>query len=225
MAETGKVIKRENFSDVWLTEYDDTTRTNSTTPEWYYVSSFSFVAKCYVNRATNQFVSSPTLIVTCDCYDWTTKTWNRVFYKNCLRSTYAYEHDTPNMQLKFFHNRDTEKDESSYLNMRDSDISRKTALFRFRLERNTGDTNSASGIHIWIGGIGTLTDEEYTNYVKDRPITSNGQLGSDIDNFVWYGGRTGTAPDEEALSKFNPENTKGTVIKKEYEYNCVPKWI
>lgn len=223
MAETGKSITRANFSSSWATEYSDTTKTNSTTPEWYYVSAFSFVVKCYVNPTIAAFATSPTLIVTCDCYDWSSKTWSRVFLINCLRigSNYAVTH-----ALKFYHNRDAESDSgSSNLVYRDTETSRKTALFRFRLERNAGQTDTASGINIWLGGIGCLTDDEYTKYVKDRPITSNGQLGSAVDNFVWYGGRVSSPPDTEAIAKFNPENTKGTVIKKEYEYNCVPKWF
>ena len=225
MAETttdNEVITKANFSTGWLGTYSDKTTTNSTIPEWYYVSAFSFVVHCYINITLLQ---NPTLIVTCHCYNWETASWEQVFHYDRLQVHYPTQ-SSDRRYLKFFHNRDTESDAADYTkNFRDTETSRKTALFRFRLERNTGSSNLETGIKIYYGGIGMLTDNEYTKYVKDRPIISNGQLGSDVDNFVWYGGRTGTAPDDEAIAKFNPENTKGTVIKKENEYNCVPKWF
>lgn len=224
MAETGKSITRANFTSLWTAEYSDSTKTNSNTPEWYYVSAFSFVTKCYADKHwETTFGANPALIVTCDCYDWATKKWSRVFHRDYI--SYTPQNGQIRYQLKFYHNRDAETDDSSYLNYRDTDTSRKTALFRFRLERNTGSEDAATGIHIWLGGIGTLTDAEYNTYVKGRPIASNGQMGSAADNFVWYGGRVTEAPDAKAIAKFNPENTKGQFIRKEYEYNCVPKWF
>lgn len=221
MAETGKSITRANFSSSWAGEYSDTTSTsNKGNPEWYYVSAASFVVRCYIEY-TGWYSENPTVIVTCDCYDWGSKSWSRVFHLDHL----GYNSTTNQPSLKFFHNRNAESDESSHLNYRDTDTSRKTALFRFRVERTSGKTSNESHIHVWFGGIGQMSDSEYANYAQGRPIISNGQLGSSVDNFVWYGGKASTAPDNEAIAKFNPENTKGTVIKKEYEYNCVPKWF
>jgi hypothetical protein len=213
MATSGNKIEKASFSTSWCCKYEDTTKSNSTTPEWYYVSACSFVAECFVKY---NLWSTPKQIVTCHYYDWSTKTWTQLFYKNCL----SYSNG---MNLKFYHNRGGESANANF-NYRDTEASAKCNLFRFRLERNSGNTSTASGFYCWIGGGGTMSDSEYTTYLKGRPIISNGGLGTDAGNFVHYGGRKSSAPDSDAISIFNPANNKGSLIMGAYEYNCVPKW-
>ena len=213
MPVAGDIINKANFTNAWAATYNDSTKSNSTTPEWYYVSALSFVVQCYVDY--NLF-ATPKQIVTCHCYDYDTGIWTQVFHKNCL----SYSNG---QKLKFYHNRDAESGGASFV-YRDNDASRKCHLFRFRLERNSGNTNTKSGIDVWCGGAGVLTDSEYENYCKGRPIISNGKLGTSNGNFVWYGGRESSSPDSTAISAFNPANNKGSKILAGYEYNCVPKW-
>ncbi len=212
MANSGDYITKANFPTSWAVSYEDNTTKNSTTPEWYYISCSSFGVRCNVDY---NLWSTPKQIITCWYYNWGTSTWTQLFYKNCV----SY---STGQTLKFYHNYDGTLDAS--FNYVDTEESAKASLFKFRVERNTGNGSTKSWFRAWLGGAGTMTADNYNNYLKGKPIISNGILGSGSECFVWYGGRSSDAPDGTAISKFNPANNRGSLILATYAYNCVPKW-
>lgn len=210
MATSGNRITKAGFSASWCTTYSDSTSSNSYTPEWYYVSapSFVFQVKCDYN-----LWSSAHTIVTGAFYNGSS--WVQVFHQN-------YVNGKNNQSLKFYHNRDVENANGTF-NFRDTADSRKAHLFRFRCEKNSG--NSASNVTCWVGGPGLMTDSEYNSYLWGKRIQSNGNLSNGTDGFVYYGGRTSSSPDSTAIERFRSSNNRGTKILASYEHHLIYDWF
>lgn len=202
MATQNENIKRELFSSDWQQFYEDTTTSNGD-PEWYYISAPAFVAE--VKNSYNIW-SSAHSIVSIDYYDWTNGwangTWVNVFYKD-------YVNGKNSESAIFYHNKDGMPNDGTF-NWRDTEESRNFHLWRLRVKRTSGNSNSEQRVRIWAGGCGQLNDSEYQDYVQDRYLISNGS----ISEYIWRAGRSADSSsyDAEALSKFNPTNLKGSQI-------------
>ena len=210
MATAGNLITKANFSSNWCGTYTDSTSSNSYTPEWYYVAAESFVFQV---KCDYDLWSSAHTIVT--GYFYNGSGWSQIFHKN-------YVNGKDNEKLKFYHNRNAEGTNGTF-NYRDSSDSQKAHLFRFRCEKNSG--NSASNVTVWFGGPGMLTADEYNAYLVGKYIRSNGQLSNASDGFVYYGGKTDSPPDSTAIDRFNPRNSSGTSASASYEHHFMANWF
>lgn len=210
MATTGELITKANFSGTWWDRYKDSTSSNSNTPTWYYVAAESFVFE--VKCDYNLFASAHTIVTGCF---YNGSGWPQIFHKN-------YVNGKNNESLKFYHNRNAEETNGTF-NYRDSSDSQKAHLFRFRCEKNSG--NSASNVTVWFGGPGMLTADEYNAYLVGKNIRFNGQLNNEIDGFVYYGARQDSPPDSRVIAKFNPGNPSCQKTWASYEHHFMANWF
>lgn len=183
---------------------------------WLYVSAASFVFE--VIGLTTE-AETPHFGVAGWCWNFGEKKWIQVFDQDCDPSEFT------DMTFKFIHNRgdNTDTNTSGTTVIRDTEASRKCSLFVFRYTCKNPTKLIYRMMNVSYGGVGCMTESEYNDYVRNKPIISNGQLGSDTSNFIYY--CETNRDDTGAIAKFNPENTTGQPIKEEYKNNCVPKWF
>ena len=135
-----------------------------------------------------------------------------------------YNGSTIYATLKCFHNRDTEKDSESGVYAYDDPTGRCAPLFRVTLTNQGTEKNTFLHVNmtVYYGGAGMLTDSEYDFCAKGRKIISNGTLDNTSNGFIYF--TKYNTDDAGAIAKFNPENTRETVITEDMANHLMPKW-
>ena len=135
-----------------------------------------------------------------------------------------YEGSTIKATLRFYHNRDTEKDSASGVYGYDDYKSRTAPILRVGLTNQGVNDNTFLHVQmtVYYGGAGMLTDNEYNSRIRGKKIVSNGTLDNTSDGFIYF--TKYNTDDAGAIAKFNPENTRGKVITKDMANHLIPKW-
>ena len=145
-----------------------------------------------------------------DFYNRSTGTWQNVGPSGEIRGNGTDRYT-------FFHNRDAEANKSG-INYRDNAASRVNHLFRIRWSNYY--SNDRWRYSFYAGGVGLMTDNEYNNYAKNRLLKHIGRAG---DSFHMKSDRG--LDDATALSIFNPDNLRGTLIYGANDHYIIPDWV
>ena len=206
MATTGNHITRTSFSGSWATNGS----TYSSSSVWWvyvYICAPSFVALASTDYHWLQ--SGRLTHVSVDVFNRATGAWQNVGPAQEIKGNGT-------TQYTFFHNRDAEGNKSGY-NYRDTAVSRVNHLFRWKI--GLGYQNSRWRLTVYAGGVGLMNDSEYASYARGRLIKSIGRTGSNVHVNSNY-----AQNDAAALSTFNPDNMRGTVVYASNDHSLIPNW-
>ena len=218
-------IKRANFPTAWAGSWtSEVLRLNQGQSMYCYVSAPSFLAVVKADP-----LAYPVFSVSTWYYNPDAESWEGGGFR--LASSYSHtladDGESGLVTYCFYHNRDAEMvnatSSKKWKYGGDSPQSRKSSLMRFQV-MNTSSAKQLLSVQttIFYGGVGLMTDDEYNTYVRGKKICSNGTLIKGADGFVYFCGKLDDL--SGAISKFNPENTRGTKITKDYAHHLVPYW-
>ena len=203
MATAGNLITRENFPNAWGA---DTGKRNWDGNGYIYVCSASFTI--LVTTSYQSFWRSAHVTVYGWYYRWDTGQWVHRFTRD-------YVNGENNQSLRVFHNR-TESTSQTYT-YNDTAESRNYHLWKFRFNHHRGNSSNW-GYYVWAGSAGVMNATEYANVAQGRLLKANGQVGS---NLYWL---IRSLDDAGAISRYNPNNNKGSLAQAAHKDYFIPNW-
>ena len=207
MATTGNHITRTSFSGSWATNGTEYRWSPGSWWGYIYICAASFVM---VASTDYHWLQSGRLThVSVDCYNRATGAWQNVGPAQEIKGNGT-------TQYTFFHNRDAEGNKTGF-NYRDNAVSRVNHLFRVNI--CIGYNNTRWRINVYAGGVGLMNDSEYASYARGRLVKGIGRTGSNVHVNANY-----AQNDAAALSTFNPDNMRGTVVYAANDHSLMPNW-
>lgn len=203
MATAGNIITRENFSLAWGASSG---YRNWDGNGYVYVCAPCFIV--YVRTEYQSFWQSAHVTVYGWYYRWDTGQWVHRFTRD-------YVNGENNQRLRFRHNY-SESSSFTY-EYGDDATSRNFHLWRFRFNHHRGNSSNWD-YQIWSSGAGLMNAAEYANAAQGRLLKANGHVGSSL---YWL---NRTQDDAGAISRYNPNNNRGSLIYAAHEPYIIPDW-
>lgn len=206
MATAGQVINRANGDNAWSHSSGDQ---NWDGDGYIYVCAPAFLVR--VHTRYQSFWRSARVRVWGWFYNRVSNSWVQRFAVASGDGVRGDDGET----LRCYHNY-VDATTSTY-RFDDTTASRNYHLWKFRFEHHRGDQDNWD-YGVFTGGPGRMTSAGYNAIAQGRLMKSNGRAGSDT---FWL---NRAQDDAGALSRYNPNNNRGSLIYAAHEPYIIPDW-